>query len=205
MKNFSFSKNIYARLLTLCAALLLALAQVGCATGYTGSVVSHGFEFNAWRDSPDIEIIAYRYGSPVDTIGGRIVRTAQDTKDGKEHQSTTIVSAAMPVGKELYVKWRIKATGQVLEETANLEAAWKRSMERWVLYFWVNQDKLQVYVMSQDQRDYFTFEQGQQIGAYESATNVPYSLQKSSRRFIYMLHPTYQVDPHLPPHLRRSK
>jgi hypothetical protein len=192
-------KNIFIRCLTFCLALLLA----GCATGYTGSTVAHGFEFHAGLDSPDIEVIAYRYGSPIDTIGGRIVRTAQDTKDGKDH---TIVSAEMPVGKELYVKWRIKATGQVLEETANLEAAWKRSMEGWILYFWVNKDKLQVYVMSsRSQRDYFTFEQGQQVDDYERVAKLPDSMQGAGRWQMYMLYPAYQVDPHLPPHLRRSK
>jgi hypothetical protein len=194
-------KNIFIRCFTFCLALLLA----GCATGYTGSTVAHGFEFHAGLDSPDIEVIAYRYGSPVDTIGGRIVRTAQDTKDGKDQQGVTIVSAEMPVGKELYVKWRIKATGQVLEDTANLETTWKRSMEGWVLYFWVNKDKLQVYVMSQDLRGYFTFEEGQQIDDYEYRMHLPRSLRGRSRRMVYLLYPSYQVDPHLPPHLRRSK
>lgn len=50
----TISQNFYARFLTHCAALVLTLKQTGCATGYAGSAVSHGFGFKNQRGLPPI-------------------------------------------------------------------------------------------------------------------------------------------------------
>jgi hypothetical protein len=78
-------KNFCARFLILCAALVLVLTQTGCASGYAGSVVSHGFGFNAWKDSPGIEVLDFRYGDS----GSPAVRSRiANEKTGQTVQTT---------------------------------------------------------------------------------------------------------------------
>src|SRR5258706_12703345 len=97
------SRNRIARF---AGAFLLALA--GCATG--GPLVSHSFSFDAPRDSPGIEILDYRYGASKSPFA-----RAKPSGDGRVSQRIGIGGAMLP-GDDLYVKWRIKNSGEIYED-----------------------------------------------------------------------------------------
>ncbi len=128
-------KALLHRLLLACC-LLGALVSGACASG--PAVVDHAFGFDARVDSPGIEILDYRYGeffknSPVFRDRGLIPQSGNN-------------NGPMPVGDALYVKWRIKATGQEFEDTVNLKSRLPANMARQEVYFVVQGTQLHVYL-----------------------------------------------------------
>jgi hypothetical protein len=204
MKNLSFISHTFAGLRVVWLGLFLMLSLVGCATGQAGSVVDHSFEFHASTDSPGIQVLAYSYGDSSNTYGGRLRATEDDTKNGTVSQGTNI-TGPIPVGKYLYVKWRIKKTGEVIEDTVDLQKQWPRSMADLKLYFIIEDRQLFVYLITElKERPYFTQEQGDEINNFSNTSPRQKSLRKYARRFITLIYPQYQLDPHLPPGLRRN-
>src|SRR5438128_1525557 len=104
------AKNMI-RGLTMFSALV---ALVACAS--TGEIVEHSFAFNAALDSPDVEVMDYRYGESKQP-GARNDHEQRD--QGKSAQATGI-TGPMRRGDSLYVKWRMKSTGAVYEDTVDL-------------------------------------------------------------------------------------
>lgn len=51
-------------------------------------------------------------------------------------------------GDTLYVKWRIKASGEVLEDTVDLNSRLPKDIEAHRLYFIVERRQLNVYLIS---------------------------------------------------------
>lgn len=205
MKNLTFITRASARLRTVWFGLFLALSFVGCATGQVGSVVNHSFEFHASTDSPGIQVLAYSYGDSPNTYGGRLRASVEDTKNGMVSQGTNI-TGSMPVGRFLYVKWRIKKTGEVFEDTVDLQKQWPRSMENQRIYFIIEDRQLYVYLINLlTERPYFTQEQGDEITSFSSTSPRQRALRKEARSYISLIYPDYQLDPHLPPALRRNK
>jgi hypothetical protein len=121
--------------------LILGLAlSVGCATG--PRLVNHAFSFDARWDSPDIEILGYRYGDYLMT------RTPNyRAKDGGIRQSLG-VSGPFPRGDSLYVKWKIKSSGAVHEDTVDLRERLPRDMTDHRVYFVVDGHQLRVFLIS---------------------------------------------------------
>lgn len=111
-----------------------------CATGSQG--VNHAFAFDARIDSPDIEILNYRYGSTgsVGTNGDTSIR-----QFGRSAQAGSF-SGPVPVGDTLYVKWRIRSTGQEFEDTVDLKSRLPRNMVRQEIYFLVKSGLLFVFL-----------------------------------------------------------
>ena len=97
--------------------LVFAIAiQGACATG--PRPINHTFEFDARVDSQDVEIIDYRYGdSNVPGVRGCPAQYFPCERS-RQYAGTT---GKMPLGDELYVKWRIKSTGKVYEDTVDLK------------------------------------------------------------------------------------
>lgn len=205
MKNLAFITRALAGLRAVWFGLLLALSFVGCATGQVGSVVNHGFAFNAATDSPGIQVLAYSYGDSPNTYGGRLRATEEDTKNGMVSQGTNI-TGSMAVGRFLYVKWRIKKTGEVFEDTVDLQKQWPRSVENQRVYFIIEDRQLYVFFITLlNLRPYFTLEQGDEISSYSNTSPRTKTLEMYARSYITMVYPDYQLDPHLPPALRRNK
>jgi hypothetical protein len=203
IKNFSSVSNCLVGLLPVSLGILLALSVVGCATGQAGSVVDHSFEFHASTDSPGIQVLAYSYGDSPNTYGGRLRATEEETKNGTVSQGTNI-TGPITVGKYLYVKWRIKKTGEVFEDTVDLQKQWPRSMADFKIYFIIEDRQLFVYLITElKERPYFTQEQGDEINSFNSRSPRQKSLRKYARSYITLIYPEYQRDPHLPPELRR--
>ena len=86
-----------------CLGLLFCtFALTACATNQ--EVVMHSFGFDAFQDSPGIEILNYRYGNSK-TTGARPPDWAiQENRVTQQFKMTGEILR----GDELYVKWRIK-------------------------------------------------------------------------------------------------
>ncbi len=141
----------FARIIR-CALLSLMLAWLtACASG--PRVVDHAFEFSASSDSPGVEVLDYRYG---DSRHPGTRASPERVSEGKPTGGTGI-NGAMRVGDDLYVKWRIKATGEVFEDTVDLKSRLPEDITDHRIYFIVESQKLYVYLISRNPvRGYLT-------------------------------------------------
>lgn len=126
---------------------LLALAGVlwGCAgMGGMPQQPDHSFSFDGQFDgwAKQVDLLEYRYGSPARTTG-----------DSVKPGSTSLgyrspVISAMPAGEFLFVKWRIKATGEVLEDRVDLRPLLPRSMDKQTVTFVIDGRQLYIYLVT---------------------------------------------------------
>lgn len=126
-----------------CAALL----QASCSTG--PRLVWHSFEFDARWESPGIEILDYRYGTSKQP-GAR--PSEYERKQNKVAQQVGI-NGAMLRGDELYVKWKVKSTGKVYEDTVNLKNRLPDNITFDNIHFIIHGSKLYVYLISPIRND----------------------------------------------------
>ncbi len=132
----------FYRLFTILAA---SMALAACATGPV--LTDHAFSFDAVRESPDAEILNYRYGD------SRMLAThAQegDLQRGTVRQGTNI-NGPMLRGDFLYVKWRIKRTGKEYEDTVDLRSRLPMDIADHRIHFVIKGPQLYVYLISPDQ------------------------------------------------------
>lgn len=101
-----FVSGIRKRLQALVSAVCL-LSMTACAAG--PRLVDHSFEFDARWDSPDVEILDYRYGTSSHP-GARGCPKSYLHCDKTPQQAG--ISGEMLLGDELYVRWQIKSTGK---------------------------------------------------------------------------------------------
>ena len=123
---------------------LLAIMWVATACAMQPQVVRHSFEFNASWDSPDVEVLDYRYGDSK-LPGAAPPNWALES--GRIRQQTG-VSGPMLVGDFLYVKWRLRATGEIHQETIDLRQRLPKNIEGHKIYFLIKRDHLFVYLIS---------------------------------------------------------
>ena len=117
-------------------------------------LVFHTFGFDALADSPGIDVLDYRYGTskaPGASFPDWIKRDV-----GRAYR--TMTSGPMIVGSELYVQWRINATGEILEDLVDLDGLrasgrMSKDIEGHTIYFVVNDRQLEVYDVSPNSRD----------------------------------------------------
>lgn len=126
-------------LLTTC----LLVVAAGCASSVAAvdATQYHAFGFDARVDSPDTEILAYRYGP------GNIPQLRspffKDDREGLAQYGG--IHATMSIEGGLYVKWRLRSTGQVLEDTVDLRAVLPRDYRNQWVYFVATGPRLLVY------------------------------------------------------------
>lgn len=145
------------------AALLFAFSLAACASG--SKQVFHSFKFDGRADSNKwvntIDLLEYSYGDQYRMVS-----------DSLEHPDTPSrylgraslpyssgVSGQMPIGEFLYVKWRIKATGEILEDRVDLRGRLPKNMTNHDLTFSIDQKQLHVYVgtpFPRNQKDKYT-------------------------------------------------
>jgi len=127
------------------AWLILGLAFVGLsACASEPRQVDHAFEFNASSDSPGVEVLNYRYGNS--NLPGTRIPPALLREGGIS--GGTGINGPMPRGDSLYVKWRIKATGVVYEDTVDLKNRLPEYITRHRVYFIIKGPQLYVYLIS---------------------------------------------------------
>lgn len=152
--------------------LLLALAiqmAGGCAVG--PSLVFHSFGFNVLRDSPDVELLDYRYGD-TKTPGAR-----PDTGEYArgEIRQRTGVAGAMLRGDVLYAKWRNKMDGRIYEETVDLRSRLPDEIHNHIVYFMIGgprNSELFVYLVSPEQRPPDIAPNGPRIYRYNKVITI---------------------------------
>ena len=123
---------------------LLAIVWVATACAIQPRVVDHSFEFDALRDSPNVEVLDYRYGN------SKLPGIAPDEMEYKRKSigQRTGVSGPMLVGEFLYVKWRIRSTDVAYEKTIDLRNRLPRNIEDHTIYFVIKGDQPFIYLIS---------------------------------------------------------
>lgn len=123
--------------------LLIVLAALfGCASG--PELVEHGLSFDFVDDSPEAELLDYRYGTSF--YGASDVKTMGRASQGR------IVYGPIRRGDDLYVKWRLKSTGEVFEKTVDLRSRLPKDIEGCRIYFMVKGSLLYVYLITPQRR-----------------------------------------------------
>lgn len=123
------------------ATLGLLLALAACAS--TPRLVPHAFSFNGWSDGwqATVELLEYSYGDQYREVQGK-------AENGYSAGVSTGVNGPMPVGDFLYVRWRLKPTGEVLEDKVDLRHRLPRDMTDQELTFVIEGRKLYVYLVT---------------------------------------------------------
>jgi hypothetical protein len=109
-------------------ALFLAGLLAACATG--PRLVPHAFSFDGRKDGwhETVDLLAYSYGDQYHMVRNSLESPRSQVFPGRTAlPSGTGVNGPMPVGEFLYVKWRIKATGEVFEDRVDLRVVCRRT------------------------------------------------------------------------------
>lgn len=108
-----------------------------------GGMFIHNFGFDTLEDSPNIEILDFQYGN-----SGQYGTYADKHRvsEGKIFaQSNT--HGAMPKGEFLYVKWRIKESGQIYEDKVNLKTRLPENIDNCGIRPVIRGTQLYIYVI----------------------------------------------------------
>ncbi|MFZ6864805.1 hypothetical protein ACO0K7_19455 [Undibacterium sp. Ji67W] len=135
-------KNLIKLSSILLATLIFSL--FGCVSGTR--IISHSFGFDFLKDSPDSELLDYRYGTS--RVTGTFL-SVYGRETGRIEQRN-YVGGSIVVGDFLYVKWRNKKTGEIYEDTADLKDKLPHDMEHKIVTFLIKESQLYVYVVTQE-------------------------------------------------------
>jgi hypothetical protein len=152
-----------ARWLTGLAALCALAACAG-----TQQIVNHSFMFEMARDGQDAVVLDYLYGDPAQPSARNPERLAHE---GKSLQGTD-VSGPLLRGDSLYVKWRVKTTGRIYEDTVDLRQRLPADIGGKILYFMIKGPQLYVYVISQEPRPANSPPIGPRVFSYLKTTKI---------------------------------
>ncbi len=127
--------------------LLLLLVACTLAACSGSRVVNHSFGFDTRNAIPPVEVLDYRYGD------SKLPVRAPEwlVKEGKTFGFDG-VSGPMLVGDFLYVKWRVKDTGQIYEDTVDLRHRLPYFIKDHTVYFDIKGPQLYVYLISPELR-----------------------------------------------------
>lgn len=131
----------FGRLWRTWLAVSLLVVMAGCATG--PKLVSHSFNYNGFNDkwANQVDLLAYSYGDSYYKLNDKAA-------PGSTLGAQNIVNGPIPVGDFLYVQWRLKATGEVLEQRVDLRDRLPRDMKDHELTFLMDGRQLYVYVVT---------------------------------------------------------
>ncbi|MEZ5646087.1 MAG: hypothetical protein R3E99_13140 [Burkholderiaceae bacterium] len=137
--------RLWAWFVWLALALAVVTVLSACATG--PRLVTHGFGYEGWSDgwANDVELLEFSYGDQYPPVQGR-------AKGDVGLGYSWGVNGSMPIGEFLYVKWRIKASGEVLAERVDLRDRLPRDMTDHELTFVIDGRQLYVYVVTPERK-----------------------------------------------------
>lgn len=146
-------RRLFLRVIAIAA---LASSLVACAVGprQVWQQFTFSGDFDGWDRT--IDLLAYEYGT-----NDRMTKNSVDKprgpvwKDGSSIAPTTNINGPMPVGEFLYVRWRVKATGQVYEERVDLRERLPADMKDHGLTFVIDGPQLYVYVITPRPKPYY--------------------------------------------------
>jgi hypothetical protein len=114
----------------------------GCAFGPDRP--NHHFSFDAGIESPEIEVLDYQYGnSKLHSASNPDYLRAE----GKSLQGTNIYGSMLR-GDFLYVKWRIRSTGQIYEDRVDLRHRLPSDLTGFRIHFVIRGAQLYIYLIS---------------------------------------------------------
>lgn len=185
-------------------ALFFAVALVACAS--VPKQVFHSFQINGRYDghpdaedkyegwAKDVDLLAYSYGDQY-----RMVRNSVDEPRSPVYKGLNAlpygpssVSGPMPVGEFLYVKWRIKATGEVLEDRVDLRERLPQNMTNHTLTFVPDGQQLHIYIETPFPRKLTRTDPLRPWVVAEKPTHLPSS---SKRYWVYEIYPVLEAYP----------
>lgn len=128
--------------------LRIAIATIVCVVASCSitkpKLVFHSFEFNANWDSPDIEVLDFKYGNSKNP-GTHPPDWAIESRQIAQRSAT---GGYMKVGEFLFVKWKIKKTGEIFKDTVDLRNRLPSSLDDCTVYFVIRGPQLFVYLIS---------------------------------------------------------
>lgn len=133
------AKRLLRALSIYIAMTMLGIALTSCTSN--PKLANHSFSFDARTDSPDTEILDWRYGD------SKIHGTRPEAymlRAGRVPQQIGTYGE-MKVGKDLYVKWRLKSTNEIFEQTVDLQDRLPNNIEGHTIRFIAYQSQLYVY------------------------------------------------------------
>lgn len=123
-------------------AAVLAVSMVACAS--RPELVDHAFGFDLTMDHQEnVEVLDYRYGNsklPVFAPPDLVAK-------GHDFGSANVIGP-MVRGDFLYVKWRLKDTGQIYEETVGLKKRLPKDITDCRITFLIRGSQLFVYLVT---------------------------------------------------------
>ena len=127
--------------LTWMVVVIMQLALISCAKGE--EMVRHSFSFITIVDSPDAEVLDFQYGS------SRQFGTHANKERVQLGQvfPQWSISGVMPKGEFLYVKWRLKSSGQVYEDKVDLTTRLPADITGYGIHFVIKGTQLYVYLI----------------------------------------------------------
>jgi hypothetical protein len=137
-------RHIWPRVIPGALVVFLFAALAACAAG----LVSHEFSFNASRESPDVQVLDYRYG---DSRQPSARANDYEKEHGTVRQSVGI-HGDMVRGDALYVKWRLKTSGAVYEDFVDLKSLLPRQIKDHRVHFTIKGRQLFVYLVTPERR-----------------------------------------------------
>lgn len=138
-------------------ALGLLVLVTACASG--PKLVPHAFSFDALNDkwAESVDLLAYAYGDGYHMVRNDVANPRSSVFAGMSALPPgTGVNGPMPVGEFLLVKWRVKATGEVVEERVDLRDRLPKDMTDHELTFVIEGRQLYVYVVTPRRKKSFT-------------------------------------------------
>ncbi len=127
-------------------AIMVQLALIPCAMG--GDMVQQSFSFDTLHDSPDAEVLDYQYGS---TRQMGIAAEKGYVEKGRVFRRWN-TSGVYPRGEFLYVKWRLKSSGQIYEDKVDLRSRLPADITNHRIHFVINGQQLYIYLISPEKR-----------------------------------------------------
>jgi hypothetical protein len=123
-------------------ALVTLLALAACATG--PAKFYHSFSFDGWFDkwATEVDLLEYSYGDQYRMVQDKV------RPENKTLGYGANVNGPMPVGDFLYVKWRIKSTGEVVDNRVDLRNVLPRNMFEHGVTFVIDGEQLYVYLIT---------------------------------------------------------
>lgn len=121
---------------------ITVVVLAGCASA--PELVSHGFSYSFIQDSPEAELLDYRYGTS--SYGMSELKEMGKVSPGRS------IFGEMRRGDDLYVKWRLNSTGEVFEETVDLKSRLPADIKGSRIYFMVRGPQLYVYLITSQAR-----------------------------------------------------
>lgn len=180
MKSKNRHPSIVARFVTL-TWLALVLALTACATG--PRLVSHQFSFDGRKDGwfETVDLLEYSYGDRYHPVRDSLTSRGDSLYKGNTSiPPQSNVNGPMPVGEFMYVKWRIKATGEVLEDRVDLRGRLPGDMRDHGLTFVIDGRQLFLFVITPQSKT--AKDDAPVLRTWLSKYNIGYEIYPASTR-----------------------